>query len=152
RIGYGRADKAGNPSWLTSDFESVRPKGRVLQAAHWTGNTNIPQGIDQAAGGGTVAKGVLDDDAPTARKNATKIIFLPTDGRANIRRNGTLTSKQDTVNARADTLAAARDAAAKGNLIYTVAVGADADYELMEQVAAIGKGESFVASGDIAAY
>src|SRR5690606_16903453 len=92
------------------------------------------------------------EDAPNSRRSATKILFLLTDGRANIPRNGHSGSSANEPKARADTLEAAMDAAADGYKIYTICVGADADVSLMQQVAAIGKGECYVAAGDIAAY
>ncbi len=157
QIGYGPGDRPNHLSWLTTDFDSVLAKVDKLQSAIWTGNTNIPQGIDEAAGTSTLM-GVLRDDAPNARDAAKKIIFLLTDGNANIVRSGDLNSPQNEAEARPDTIAAATDAAVRkpyrqnGCVIYTVSVGADADIELMEECAQIGKGQSYVANGDVAAY
>lgn len=140
--GYGPSDKPSSLSWLTDDLDALDVKVSKLQAGMWTGNTNIAQGVD---------KGVdVLFDSPNARSNAAKVILLLTDGNANqTRSNPTYWNMWQ---ARQDTLAAATDARAQGIRIYTISVGADSDYELMEQVAAIGGGQHFHAEGDVATY
>lgn len=139
--GYGPDTKPSHMSWLTTDLDSIRARVADLQAGMWTSNTNIAQGIDK---GVTVLF-----KSPNARPNAAKIMFLLTDGIANATRaNGSSNESQ----AKLDTLAAARDARAMGVRIYTVSVGANADKQLMEQVAEIGEGESFHAEGTVDAY
>lgn len=143
QVGYGPSDQPAFLSYLTTDFPGVAAKVSQMQAGMWTGNTNIAQGIDKA-------RDILKKTAPNSRANATKIIFLLTDGNANQTRGNPTT--YDESQASADTIAAAMDAANDGYRIYTVSVGADADSALMQQVATIGKGEAFIATGDIATY
>ena len=149
KYGYGPADKPANLSWLTDDLNSIRTKVGLLQAGMWRSTTNTAQGID---------KGVdVLFDSPRQRSNAAKVIILLTDGRPNqTRANPTQyydewldydhsPPKQDAVNA-------ARDAAAQGVRIYTVSVGATCDLALMADIAAIGKGATFHAEGDVSTY
>jgi Flp pilus assembly protein TadG len=142
-VGYGPSDYPAHLSWLTSDFDLVRSKIGLLQAGMWSSNTNISQGIDKG-------RAILKAGAPNSRVSAKKIMILLTDGNANQTRANPTTS--DVSQANADTLSAAADANEDGYRIYTVSVGADADAELMQQVAKIGDGEAFIAQGDIATY
>lgn len=139
--GYGPMDKPNNMSWLISDFEAVRAKVDKLQAGMWTSYTNISQGIDKGVG-------VLFDSA-NARPNAAKVLLLLTDGNANQTRNPV---NYDEFQAREDAKAAAQDARNRGVRIYTVSVGASADKDLMQEIAAIGGGSWFHAEGDIETY
>lgn len=140
--GYGPDDKPNNLSWLTDDYDTVRDKVAKMQAAMWTPNTNIAQGIDEGVK-------VLFNSAE-ARPNAAKVILLLTDGIANQTRANPSTWNE--WQARLDTVAAAQDARARGVRIYTVSVGANADEDLMSDVAGVGKGEHFHAEGEIDDY
>lgn len=140
-IGYGPAEKPDNMSWLVNDLESIRAKVDKLQPAMWSNYTNIAQGID---------KGVeVLFDSPDARANAAKIMLLLTDGNANYTRNP---ASYNLVTAPLDAKAAAQDARDRGVRIYTITVGSSADTNLMQEIAAIGDGESFHAEGSIETY
>ncbi len=140
--GYGPSDYPSDLSWLTNDFNTLRAKLDGLQGGKWTRNTNIAQGIDDGVN-------VLMN-SPDGRAGAAKVMILLTDGKANhVRTDPTY---YDANQALQDTITAAEDARAQGIRIYTVSVGANADQNLMTQVAEIGSGESFHAEGEIAAY
>lgn len=143
--GYGPADKSSYLNYLTDDMDAVRARVGSMQAGMWTSSTNIAQGID---------KGVdVLLNSPNARSHAAKYMILLTDGKANQTRANPPTTNE--TQARLDTLAAATEARnnhAQKIRIYCVSVGADADISLMDQVAQIGGGEHFHASGDIAEY
>ncbi|GMV98290.1 MAG: VWA domain-containing protein [Phycisphaerae bacterium] len=144
---YGPADKPGELSWLVNDLDGLKAKVAKLQAGMWSNNTNIAQGIDEGVD-------VLFN-SPNQRPNAAKIMLLLTDGIANQTRNNP--TQYNETQAKADTLAAAADARNPQPpnapvRIYTISVGADADQDLMEQVAQIGKGEHFHAGGDVSTY
>lgn len=138
--GYGPQEKPNHMSWLVDDVEVIRERVGLLQPGMWTSNTNIAQGIDKGVG-------VLFN-SPEARANAAKVMLLLTDGIANTTRSGYSSTSQ----AAADTKTAASEARARGVQIYTISVGALADYTLMEEVAAIGGGEHKHAEGDIESY
>lgn len=140
--GYGPQDKPNNLSWLTDDLNTVRSKVALMQAAMWTPNTNIAQGIDEGVN-------VLFNSAD-ARPHAAKVLMLLTDGIANQTRSNP--STWDEWQARMDTVAAAQDARARGVRIYTISVGSNADQSLMSDVATVGNGEHFHAEGEIDDY
>jgi len=139
--GYGPSQKPNDMSWLTENVDSILGLVNNLQPGMWTTNTNIAAGIDRGVD-------VLFDSS-LARSNAAKVMLLLTDGIANTTRDG---SDWDVDEAKQDTLDAATEAVAQGVRIYTISVGANADQQLMEDVATIGKGEHFHAEGDIAEY
>ncbi len=141
-VGYGPDDKPDHMSWLTDDLNLIRARVNMLQPGMWTTNTNVAQGIDEAIN-------VLQN-SDDARPNAAKTILLLTDGIANqVRQSPTYWDEDE---AAADAKDAAQDARDLGMRIYTVSVGANADQDLMEDIAAIGGGEHYHAEGDIATY
>jgi len=139
--GYGPSNRPNDMSWLTDDINHIRGLMDNLQPGMWTTNTNIAAGIDH---GVNVLLNSLQ-----ARPNASKVMLLLTDGIANTIRNG---SSWNVTQAKQDTKDAANDAAMQGIRIYTISVGANADVELMEEVAEIGHGEHFHAAGYIDEY
>lgn len=158
KYGYGPADKPNNLSWLTDDLDSVRNKVSYLQAGMWYSTTNTAQGLDKSCE-------VLFNSS-NERRNAIKVIFLLTDGRPNQTRANPTQYYEEWLDyahspPRQDTVAAATDAAS-GNKdtkgynrkvqIFTVSVGANCDLNLMQQIAAIGKGSSFHAGNEIGGY
>ncbi len=140
-VGYGPVQKPNHMSWLVDDLESIRAKVNKLQPAMWSNYTNISQGID---------KGVeVLFDSPDARDNAAKIMLLLTDGNANYTRSP---ANYNLDLAPLDAKAAAQDARDRGVKIYTISVGSGADTALMQEIAAIGGGETFHAEGSIETY
>ena len=140
--GYGPADKPSNLNYLTDDMNTVRSRVGALQAGMWTSSTNIAQGID---------KGVdVLLNSPDARDFAAKIMVLLTDGNANQTRSNPPSNNAS--QAKTDALQAATDAHNRGVRIFCIAVGADADQDLMQKIAQIGEGEFFHAEGDVDAY
>jgi hypothetical protein len=143
--GYGPADKPDNMAWLTDDFDSVLMRTGTFQAAMWTSFSNTARGIDKAVG---VVFG-----SPQARPNAAKIVVLLTDGYPNYTRNPAV---YDPIQALQDAEAAARDAAARGVIMYTIGVGDAVDdqdlQDWLANLAAIGRGSFFAASRDLAIY
>ncbi len=124
---------------LSTDFNSVMQRLTEIQAGHYDGSTNIGGGIQKA----------LDElGSDRARSTARKVIVLLTDGVANIGSSG-----QNSESAGADyALDMAQAALDQGYTIFAISVGAGADLELMEQIAEIGHGEHFHASGTIEEY
>jgi len=139
--GYGPSNKPNEMAWLTDDLSGVGALVDNLQPGMWTTNTNIAAGIDQGV------NVLLNSE--DGRSNAAKIMLLLTDGIANTVRDG---SSWNVDQAKADAKTAAGDAADQGIRIYTVSVGANADQELMADIAAIGHGEHFYAAGTIEDY
>jgi Flp pilus assembly protein TadG len=141
-VGYGPDTYPDYLSWLTGDLDSVKAKIEELQGGMFSCCTNIAQGIDEGVN--------ILFNSPESRPHAAKVMLLLTDGIANqTRANPT---EMDEAQARADTLAAAQDAADMGVRIYTVSVGTQADTDLMKQVAEIGHGEWFHAQGTVEEY
>jgi hypothetical protein len=146
-VGYSPADKPSGLSWLTDDMAGLNTKVSKFQAAMWTTNTNMAQGIDKGAD-------VLMD-SPDARPHAAKIMLLLTDGKPNQTRANPTQYYSEFSNpnpAATDAVAAATEARAQGIRIYTISVGVNADSDLMQQIASIGAGEHFHAEGSIEAY
>ena len=139
--GYGPASKPNEMSWLTDSFDVLRNKVDMLQPAMWTSNTNIAAGIDKGVE-------VLFESAD-ARESAAKTILLLTDGIANSTRYSGSWNESQAIQ---DTKDAANDARDQGVRIYAISVGANADQELMGEVAEIGDGEHFHAEGSIDTY
>lgn len=121
-----------------------------MQAGHYDGWTNVGGGLERAIE-------TLTEDP--ARPAAHKMIVLLTDGQANINEagqwpSGSWADQQEILEeARQYTLEQATIAAGLGIRIFGVSVGAYADTDLMEEVAAIGDGEHLEAtSNDITEY
>jgi hypothetical protein len=106
-----------------------------MQAGHYNSHPCIGGGLDSA----------LDElETTRARDWAKKVIILMTDGRANINRWG----KYDLAGAKSYALDQAERAAGMGVRIYCISVGVNADRILMQQIASIGRGQEYFASGD----
>lgn len=140
--GYGPADKPNEMSWLTDDFDLISSRISNLQAGMWSTYTNVAQGIDKG-------RFVVRDTDHGARQYAAKVMILLTDGMANRTR---YSANYDLTQAPLDAKQAAIDTKAAGVQIYTVSVGVDADRTLMQEIATIGKGETFHAEGEISTY
>ncbi len=146
-VGYGPSDKPSTMSWLTDDLLSLRSRIDTLQAGMWSSTTNMAQGIDKGVD-------VLMNSA-AARPYAAKVLLLLTDGKPNqTRANPTEYYDElcQTCPPRDDARAAAQDAVAQGIRIYAISVGANCDLDLMEEIAAIGRGSHFHAEGSVASY
>ncbi len=129
---------------LTHDYFEISDRLHAMQASHYDSYTNT---------GGGIQKAVAELTGPRARGSARKVILLLTDGNANCDASGSCGLKEDhLVGGNEFALAAARDAVAQGIRIVAVSVGADANADLMRQIADIGQGEHFHAEGSIAEY
>ncbi len=144
-VAYGPADKPDDMSWLTADLDALKANIEGLYPGIWTMTTNVADGIE--TGRETLFK------SANARSNAKKVMILLTDGIANEERSGSSLSPAE------DALKAATEAAENTDpkydspiIIHTVSVGANADKDLMEKIAAIGNGEWFHAEGSIDEY
>lgn len=122
---------------LTDDLQSVPERLYQRQAGHYDTTTNI---------GGGLAQGVAELSSSRGRASAMKIIVLMTDGKPNINENGDYVGEDDPA-VREYCLAKAQVAADAGIRIYCVSVGQDVDRELMQEIAAIGRGQEFYAAG-----
>ncbi len=130
---------------------STGPNGLTgMQAGHFDGWTNM---------GGGLEYGIETLSNTPARSASHKMIVLLTDGNANITPTGQYPSgsyadqQEIMAQARQYVLDQAQIAADQGFRIFAVSVGAYADTGLMDEVAAIGRGEHLEAtSNDIATY
>lgn len=114
---------------LTRDFESIRTTVWRRQAGHYDHYTNIGAGI----------KNGVDELLARGRPNSFKMLVLMTDGKAN--------RPNDESTGRAYALQQAQRAAENKIAILTLALGLDADRALLEQIAEMTNGKSFVVTG-----
>jgi hypothetical protein len=134
---HSYADNTSKIQTLTPNYLTITTK--VYQ--QWAGgsigtNTNISAGIENA---------ITELTSTNARKNAKKVIFLMTDGQANLPSNTTTGTQY--------ALSSANHALAHNIQIYTIGLGTDADQDLMAEIASIGKGVFYyVPTFNIAQY
>ncbi len=129
---------------LTQSYQSITDRIHEMQAGHYDVYTNVGDGMDKA---------ITELSSTRARYTAIKVIVLLTDGNANADGTGTIYNEYEPNNpAKLYAVTKAQEAAAEGIRIYTVSVGARADTALMEQIATIGRGSHFFASGSIQDY
>jgi Mg-chelatase subunit ChlD len=129
---------------LTQNYSAISNRISQMQAGYYDNLTNIGDGEQKA----------IDElTSSRARDAAKKVMILLTDGNANVDGGGN-TYDEYTPNtpAKQYAITKATAAAALGIRIYTVAVGARADLSSMAQIAHIGNGTSFYASGSIEDY
>ena len=124
---------------LSQDFETVSARLQELQAGHYDGNTNMGAGMEQA---------IAELASERGRSSARKVLVLLTDGNANVDQDGNFTYAGGAAYA----LAAAQVAANLDYRIFAVTVGADANQELMQEIAEMTGGEHFHAAGSIEQY
>lgn len=121
---HSYADSALKLQSLTGDYTLITQKVYQQWAGGTVGtNTNISVGIENA---------ITELTSGNARKNAKKVIFLMTDGEANLPSNATV-GKQTAITS-------AQKAISKDIQIYTIGLGSEADQETMATIASIGKG------------
>jgi hypothetical protein len=116
-------------SHLTEDFASVKNVITHRQAGHYTGGTNIGDGVKYA----------LNELTTNGRQGAFKMIVLMTDGNANLPSSESY--------ARSYTLTQAAACTAKRYPIFTIGLGMDADAALLQTVATDTKGAYFGIAG-----
>jgi hypothetical protein len=114
---------------LTQDFSQISSTVRRRQAGHYVGGTNIYDGL-------RTARLELENNS---RVGAMKLIILMTDGYGNLPSNA--------ATSRAMVLQEAQRAADANIKIIAIALGADADTALMEQVASTSGGAFFEIPG-----
>jgi hypothetical protein len=114
---------------LTKDYASVSTVVRQRQAGHYTPYTNIYDGM-------RTARLELENNA---RRGARRMMVLMTDGQAN--------RPSPANRAKSLVLDEARAAASAGIPVFTIALGAGADTNLMKQVADITQGQYFEIPG-----
>jgi Flp pilus assembly protein TadG len=129
---------------LTQNYSAITTRINQMQAGYYDNLTNMGDGEQKA----------IDElTSSRARDSAKKVMILLTDGNANVDGQGhTYDEYAPDTPAKQYAVAKATAAAALGIRIYTVAVGARADTAGMAQIAQIGNGSSFYASGSIADY
>jgi Flp pilus assembly protein TadG len=134
RVGFALYTASDNTALLeqslTKTYTNVSTKVRQRQAGHYVGSTNISAGM---------TKGRLELQN-NARAGVAKLLILMTDGEANLPTGNSTTDKQKVVDE------AYLCAAAKIPVV-TITVGAGADVDLMQNVADITGGASFVVPG-----
>ena len=114
---------------LIRDYAAIKNTTRHRQAGHYTGGTNISAGM-------AVARLELQNNA---RARAHKLMLVMTDGQANAPGNSSQ-ARQAVINE-------ANAANNAGIKIVAISVGLDADTDLLDEIAAIGKGEHFNVPG-----
>lgn len=124
---------------LTENYDLVSTRLLEMQAGHYDRNTNM---------GGGILRGIEELESTRARSFSRKAIVVLTDGRANIDGGGQFSYPAG----RSYALDMAREAANRGIKIFTVSVGANADTDLMAEIAEIGSGLHFHAEGSIEEY
>ncbi len=127
---------------LTDDLYSVSDRLYARQAGHYDRTTNIAGGL---------IKGIAELQSTRVRDAATKIIVLMSDGVANTDEDGNWLGDYSP-EARQYAIDRAQEAADAGFVIYTVSVGYEVDRDLLQEVAAIGHGQEFYASGSPEEY
>lgn len=122
---------------LSEHHGNMQARLRQMQAGHYDGYTNI---------GGGLHVGLTELLGANGRSYASKVIVLLTDGKPNCDSTAAFVGNGDSraVNWAMDR---AQYAADQGIRIYTVAVGQDADRDVTQDVAEVGHGEEFFASG-----
>ncbi len=121
---------------LTRSFLEVQ---QSLDSMIPSGSTNIGEGIELA---------IEEMQSERNRPFMRKVIILLTDGIANRDRWGNSSES----GGRTYALEEAQDAADLGYQIITVSVGQGADQSIMEEIAAIGRGDHFHVEGTIEEY
>lgn len=114
---------------LTDDYELLESAMRQKQAGHYHNETNIAAGIQEA----------LDELLRNGRNGTSRLIVLLSDGRARRPYNETY--------GRALALDKADLAAEHYIPVMTISLGADADTQLMQEIADRTKGVHFVIPG-----
>lgn len=136
-VSYTAADGTAKiESSLTNDFTVIQTKCNQMQAGHYDEYTNIGAGILKA-------RQELNNNG---REGTFKFIVLLTDGIANRPTNASVAKNY--------TLQQANAAKADGYPILTISLGAEADVNLMQQVANITGGVHFNVPGgqSVSAY
>ncbi len=124
---------------LTRNLGDVATGFKAMQAAHYDAETNLGGGIGMA---------IKELSSSRARRNASKIIFLMTDGNPNVTATGAI----DPVGGQQWALTKAKEAIDKHIQFYCVSIGPDANRILMEQIASNAGGEAFDVSGSSSEY
>lgn len=129
---------------LTQDYAQISSRITQLQAGHYDVYTNMGDGEQRA---------IEELTSVRARNTAVKVMILLTDGNANVDQTGAIYGEYEpNTPAKLYAKSKAQEAADLGIRIYTVSVGARADTAAMEEIATIGRGTHFYASGSIAEY
>lgn len=127
---------------LTDNLQSIADRLYARQSGHYDTYTNIAGGMSQA-------KSELQ--STRARGNASKVVVLMSDGVANTNENGGWEGDYSVL-PRLEAIARANELADMGVTIYTVSVGYEVDRDLLQEIASIGHGQEFYASGNPEEY
>ncbi|HUU82198.1 MAG TPA: VWA domain-containing protein [Phycisphaerae bacterium] len=125
---------------LTQDFLSIGARLNAMQAGYYDNWTNM---------GGGIVRAIEELTGERSRSAARKVIFLLTDGYANVSADGTT---GNLAGGRAYALQEVDTAVGLGIRIFTVSVGSYSDTQLMAQIAETGAGQHFHAEGSIDQY
>ncbi len=121
---------------LTKDYTQIIQATRQQQAGQKGSSTNIANGIERCR---------QELKSQRARSSAKKVMIVMTDGKANLPSNEK-TGKLQAINA-------GHSAVNQGIQIYTISLGTEADQQLMEELAQLGKGIHYhVPTFDISQY
>lgn len=125
---------------LTQDFAAVASHLDGMQAGHYDVWTNM---------GGGITRANEELSSERARSAVEKVIFLLTDGYANVNADG---NTNDYPGGKAYARQQADAAVDLGIRIFCISVGSHADTDLMAEIAETGSGQHFHAEGTIDQY
>lgn len=134
------AQSARHMKNLTKTCSQVSDTLKGMQAGHFDDWTNTGGGID---------KGIIELTSSRSRPNAAKIMFLLSDGQANVNSSG---GTNDYPGGKSFAILKAQQAVNKGITIYCVSMGVNSDRPFMQQIAEMASGEEFFAAGTIDQY
>lgn len=123
---------------LSDNLQRVADMLYQRQSGHYSRSTNI---------GGGLSRAIAELQSERARGSTRKIIVLMSDGVPNVDENGRGVSDGAEA-ATSWALDQAQEAADLGFQIYTVSLGYSVDRPLMQEIATIGGGQEFYASGN----
>lgn len=127
---------------LTNAYQDIADRLYVRQSGHYDRTTNI---------GGGLARAIDELGSSRARDAAVKFIVLMSDGVPNVDGNGNNLS--DGAPAAVNyAYSKAQEAADAGAYIFCVSVGVGVDRTVMQNIAEIGNGQEFYATGTPAEY
>jgi hypothetical protein len=126
---------------LSDDLLSISDRLNGMQAGHYDPSTNMGAGM---------LRGIEELTSSRSNPSSKKIMFLLTDGYANVGCDGC--TKNDPIGGKNYAISMAHQAANAGIQIFAVSVGVDSDQALMDQIAQITGGKHFHAGGTVDQY
>lgn len=134
------AETAHHMQNLCKTYSTISSTLNGMQSGHYD---------DWTFTGGGIGLAINELTSSRARPNAAKVVFLLSDGEANVNQSG---GTNDYTGGKAYAIQQAQVAVGKGIQFYCVSMGSYSDRPFMQQIASMGGGEEFFASGTIDQY